>query len=217
MESRANSLQAIGASGIVLVIRGLEPSLARRTAQVLYEVGIRVIEVTVDTPGALETIAFLAAQMPKDAVIGAGTVLDGATAAMAVHAGARFLFAPNLNLEVVRTANRYGCLAIPGVMTPTEMTQAAEAGAPAVKLFPASVVGAEFLRQVRSPLPHIPIIPTGGINEQNVAEFFDAGAFAVGVGSGLLKDDPEHGRWDAVIERAARFVACVAQARGASQ
>lgn len=217
MKTWAEDLEAIGASGIVLVIRGLEPSLARRTAQALYDVGIRAIEVTVDTPGALETIAALAAEMPGDTVVGAGTVLDASTAAMAVHAGARFLFAPNLNTEVIRTANRYGRLAIPGVMTPTEMVQAAEAGAPAVKLFPASVVGPDFIKQVRSPLPHIPIIPTGGINEENVAEFMKAGAFAVGVGAGLLKDDPQRGRWDALQERAARLVERVAQARGASR
>ena len=213
MSSMDTSLESIHASGVIVVLRGLETAVALRTAEVLYAVGIRVVEVTVDSPGALRTIEALTAELPNDALVGAGTVLDGAAATAAIQAGARFLFAPNLNAAVIRTANRYGRLAIPGVMTPTEMMQAAEAGAPAVKLFPANVVGSEFIRQVRAPLPHIPIIPTGGISEQNVAEFIRAGAFAVGVGAGLLKDDPQNGRYDAVKQRALRLVERVAEAR----
>src|SRR5690606_13824537 len=117
--------------------------------------------------GAYETIERLASSMQGKAAIGAGTVLDPAAAVAAIQSGAAFLFAPNLNEKVIEVANRHGRLAIPGVMTPTEMVKAAEAGAQAVKLFPAIVLGPAFVRQVRAPLPHIPVIPTGGIGPDN--------------------------------------------------
>ncbi len=211
--SVSRNLEAIHQSGIIVVFRALPPDVAVQTAKALYKEGIRVVEVTVDSPGALETIETLAQEMPNDVMVGAGTVLDAPAAAAAIRAGAQFLFAPNLNVDVIKTANRYGRIAIPGVMTPTEMVNAAEAGALAVKLFPANVLGTEFIKQVRAPLPHIPIIPTGGINEENVARFIEAGAFAVGVGASLIRDDPQNGRMQAVQDRARRLVEAVAAAR----
>lgn len=208
------SWQAIRQSGLIVVLRALPPALAVKTSLALYEVGVRVVEVTVDSPDALESIASLHRELPSDAVVGAGTVLDAASVSMAVHAGARFLFAPNLNLDVIQAANRLGRIAIPGVMTPTEMVTAVEAGAMAVKLFPANVVGEAFLAQVRGPLPHIPVIPTGGISESNVARFIKAGAVAVGAGGSLLQNDPFEGRFDAVKSRARRLLEEIAAARG---
>lgn len=215
--SISRSLEGIQQSGIIVVFRSLEPNIAVQTAHALYEVGIRVVEVTVDSPGAFETIATMSNQLPKDVLVGAGTVLDAPSATAAIRAGAQFLLAPNLNVDVIKTANRYGRVAIPGVMTPTEMVNAAEAGAPAVKLFPANVLGTEFIKQVRAPLPHIPIIPTGGISEENVARFIEVGAFAVGVGASLIRDDPQNGRLDAVKDRARALVDAVAKARADAQ
>src|SRR5690606_2683972 len=113
-------------SGLIVVLRGLTPEAAIRTADVLYESGMRVLEVTVDSPGAIETIEALSASLGEKALVGAGTVLDGPTAVQAVRAGAEFLFAPNLSEEVIRSALRYGRIPIPGVFTPTEMTRAVE-------------------------------------------------------------------------------------------
>src|SRR5690606_28878931 len=144
---------------------------------------------------------------------GAGTVLDPAAAVAAIQSGAAFLFAPDLNEKVIEVANRHGRLAIPGVMTPTEMVNAAEAGAQAVKLFPANVLGPAFIRQVRAPLPHIPVIPTGGIGPDNAGAFIEAGAIAVGAGGGLLGDDVKTGRLRQVTGRAKALVAAVAAAK----
>lgn len=211
--SAVESLQAIERCGVIAVIRGLETRTALEAATALYEGGITVLEVTVDTPGAYETIERLASSMQGKALIGAGTVLDPAAAVAAIQSGAAFLFAPNLNEKVIEVANRHGRLAIPGVMTPTEMVKAAEAGAQAVKLFPAIVLGPAFVRQVRAPLPHIPVIPTGGIGPDNAGAFIEAGAIAVGVGGGLLGDDVRAGRWHQVTDRAKALVAAVAAAK----
>lgn len=209
----ADCLKTIQHSGIIAVLRGLEPKAALATAAALYEGGISVLEVTVDAPRALESIEALVASMKGKALIGAGTVLDAASAAAAIRAGASFLFAPNLNEDVIETANRYGRMAIPGVMTPTEMTRAVEAGAQAVKLFPANVLGPGFIKQVRAPLPHIPVIPTGGIGPDNAGEYIKAGAIAIGAGGGLLGDDVAAGRFDRITERARELARVVAAAK----
>lgn len=206
-------LNAIRQSGVIAVLRGLAPEQAIDAADALYQGGITVLEVTVDAPKALESVEALAQSMKGKALVGAGTVLDPASAIAAIRAGAAFLFAPNLNEEVIKTANRYGRMAIPGVMTPTEMVRAAEAGALAVKLFPANVVGPGFIKQVRAPLPHIPIIPTGGIGPDNAAEYIRAGAIAVGAGGGLLGDDVAAGRFDRITQRARELVSVVAAAK----
>lgn len=206
-------LNAIRQSGVIAVLRGLAPEQAIDAADALYQGGITVLEVTVDAPKALESVEALAQSMKGKALVGAGTVLDPASAAAAIRAGAAFLFAPNLNEEVIKTANRYGRMVIPGVMTPTEMVRAAEAGALAVKLFPANVVGPGFIKQVRAPLPHIPIIPTGGIGPDNAAEYIRAGAIAVGAGGGLLGDDVAAGRFDRITQRARELVSVVAAAK----
>ena len=211
--SIVESMQSIGESGLIVVMRGLDAELGVRTAEVLYDAGVRVIEVTVDSPGALETIAKLSRSLAGKALFGAGTVLDEASAVAAISAGAQFLFAPNLSRDVIAAALRYGRTAIPGVFTPSEMVRAVEWGAPAVKLFPASVLGPEFVRQVRAPLPHVRVIPTGGVGEKNVAEYIKAGAFAVGVGASLIGDLPRRGEWDELARRASTLVELIKEAR----
>lgn len=204
-----DALQIIGNSGLIAVLRGFDPETSIKTAEALVAGGVRVLEVTVDSPGALEAIEALSAHLGEDGLVGAGTVLDAETAVLAMRAGARFLFAPNLNEAVIDAALRYGRIAIPGVMTPTEMVRAAQAGAPVVKLFPASIVGPDFIKQVRGPLPHIPIIPTGGIDEHNAVDYIRAGAIAVGAGGGLLGRDVQEGRFDRITERARQLVATI--------
>jgi len=209
-----DALSWIGESGLIAVIRGYETATAVKIGDALIRGGIKVLEVTVDSPGALETVGELAAALQGRGLVGAGTVLDETTAVAAIRAGAEFLFAPSLNERVIEAANRYGKIAIPGVLTPTEMVRASECGARVVKLFPASVVGPGFIKQVRGPLPHIPVIPTGGIDEHNVVDYIRAGAFAVGAGGGLIGSDAREGNFDALVERARRLVETIAQARG---
>jgi 2-dehydro-3-deoxyphosphogluconate aldolase/(4S)-4-hydroxy-2-oxoglutarate aldolase len=140
--------------------------------------------------------------------------MDAATASRAVAAGAEFVVAPHTDPATVETCNRYGVPTVPGVQTPTEAVRAVEAGADAVKVFPASTVGPGHLAALRGPLPQIPLVPTGGVDADNVGEFFAAGATAVGAGSALVDAEAAaRGDFDAVEARAREFVAAVEAAR----
>jgi len=147
-------------------------------------------------------------------VIGAGTVLDSTSAQLAISKGADFLLSPNFNPEVVKTALRYGKVVVPGVMTPTEMMNAIECGADMVKIFPASVLGIQFIKDVKGPFPQIPIIPTGGISLDNVGSFIEAGVEAVGAGGSLInKEAINRSDVGLIKETAIQFVDKVKQAR----
>ena len=171
------------------------------------------MEITVDSPESFEIIQRLARKYGDQAVIGAGTVLDGQTARMAIHHGAEFIFSPNLKQDVIQTALRYGKQPVPGIFTPTEIVQAVEWGAQLVKLFPASSVGANFIKDVMAPLPHVSIIPTGGVNLENAAEFIAAGAVAVGIGRNLV---PSWDDYEGIESRAREYVALIQAARNRS-
>ena len=147
-------------------------------------------------------------------MVGAGTVMDGAAARNVVEAGAQFVLAPNLNEAVIDVCNRAGVVTVPGVMTPTEADRAMAAGADMLKMFPASTVGPDHIGALRGPLGDIPIMPTGGVDTDNVADYFEAGAVAVGAGSALVNYEAiEREDWDAVADSAAAFVAAVEDAR----
>jgi 2-dehydro-3-deoxyphosphogluconate aldolase/(4S)-4-hydroxy-2-oxoglutarate aldolase len=149
-----------------------------------------------------------------DAIVGAGTVMDAAAARNVIEAGAEFVLAPNLNEDVVDVCNREGVVCIPGVMTPTEAAGAMEAGADMLKMFPASTVGPGHIGALQGPLGDVPIMPTGGVSTDNVADYFDAGAVAVGAGSALVDYDAIADEdWDGVRESAAAFVEAVEDAR----
>jgi 2-dehydro-3-deoxyphosphogluconate aldolase/(4S)-4-hydroxy-2-oxoglutarate aldolase len=212
--AREADMKRITRSGVIGVMRGMQARTVELVANALYAGGVEVLEVTVDAPGAMQMIASVTAALGDKALIGAGTVLDAETARAALLAGAQFIFCPTLCTEVIAMANRYGKVVIPGVMTPTEMLQAYTAGAPMVKLFPAQAVGPDFIKQVRGPLPHIPIIPTGGVSASNVQAYIKAGAAAVGVGGALV--DPNAiaaGQYDLLTTRAKELVSLVAEAR----
>lgn len=208
--NRDKVFQLIESCGVVAILRSPGGDILQITAA-LQEAGVKAVEVTIDTPGALRTIELLRDTF-KEIAIGVGTVLDPETAATAIDAGAQFIVTPTLNVRTVEMANRHDRLIIPGVFTPTEILTAFEAGAAAVKVFPATSLGPDFIRQVRAPLPHIPLIPTGGINLDNVAEFIQAGSTAVGLGSSLIgrsDNDPAQ-----ITAHAKKIVQAVAQARG---
>lgn len=214
MTDRTETLDRIESGGVIAVLRGVEADHLDPIATALVDGGISAIEVTADTPGVADLVASLDDAVGEEAVIGAGTVLDAATARTVLLAGAEFVVTPTLAEPVIETANRYGAPVVPGIMTPTEAQRAIEAGADAVKLFPAKTVGPEHLRAIRGPLAQVPIIPTGGVNLDNAGDYVAAGAIGVGVGGALLDDELIADEdWPGLEARAAAFVDTVADAR----
>ena len=215
MTERTRILSRIESGGVIAVLRGVTDETLEPIATALADGGITAVEVTADTPGVIEKIERLAAAMANRSVaVGAGTVLDEATARNVLLAGAEFIVTPTLSAGVIETANRDGVPVIPGIMTPSEAQRAMEAGADAVKLFPANTVGPGHISAIHGPLSQIDIIPTGGIDLENTATYIDAGAFAVGTGSALVTDEILVEKdWDALETRAADFVAAVETAR----
>lgn len=195
------------AQRVFAIVRSKTYDEASATADTLLSAGITSLEISLTTPFALEAVTTLTRELGDDAVIGAGTVLDGMSARMAVDAGARFLVSPILDAEVIRTAHRYGVPIFPGVSTPTEMVRALELGADAVKLFPASAHDPSWLREVRAALPQVPLLPTGGVTVDSAPEWIEAGAVAVGMGSALSEGDR-----DTVAKRASELLTRLAEA-----
>lgn len=215
MVTPSDDLGRIADGGIIAVMRGVTDETVTAIGDALVDGGITAIEVTADTPAVTDKIESLAERYAdRDALVGAGTVLDPATARQVLLAGAEYLVTPTLDADVIRTANRYGAVVIPGVFTPTEAVHAVEAGADAVKVFPASSAGPSHLAAIRGPLDQIPMIPTGGISLDNGAAYIDAGAIALGVGSSLVTDELVDDRdWAGLEARAAQFVELVEDAR----
>jgi 2-dehydro-3-deoxyphosphogluconate aldolase/(4S)-4-hydroxy-2-oxoglutarate aldolase len=163
------------------------------------------IEITFSTPGAAEAIAEARRELP-DALVGAGTVLDWASLTAACDAGATFLVSPHTDEALLEAARERGVPFLAGALTPTEVVRAHRAGATCVKLFPGSAVGPSYVKALRGPLPHIPLMPTGGVDENNLGEWFAAGVVAVGMGGALATGTPE------AVEAAARRVSAALRA-----
>ena len=178
-----------------------------RCIEHLFQVGIRLVEITMDTASAVEILRSLQSGVPSDALLGAGTVTDVARAEAALAAGAAFLVTPNLNLDVIRLARTYGVPIMPGAMTPTEIWNAAAAGADYVKVFPASTLGPGFFREIRGPFAHIPLMATGGVNLDNARDFVAFGVDALGVGGALIpKANDEFDRCGEIAQRLLEIV-----------
>ncbi|MEW2347204.1 bifunctional 4-hydroxy-2-oxoglutarate aldolase/2-dehydro-3-deoxy-phosphogluconate aldolase [Streptomyces sp. NPDC006684] len=181
---RWETVQAITAQGVFGIVRAAGAEEAVAATEAVLDAGLHAVEIALTTPRALTALDRVARTRP-DALLGAGTVIDGAAARAAVEAGARFLVSPSLHPEVIRTGHRYGVPVFPGVTTPTEMVRALEEGADALKLFPASAFSPAWLRDVRAALPQAPVLPTGGVTVENAPEWKAAGAVACGIGSAL--------------------------------
>jgi len=193
--------------GIVAVVRARSREQALPLSRALLAGGVSAIEITMTTPGAIEAIREVALALGPEALVGVGTVLDRATAEAAVAAGARFVVTPICRVELVAAAHAAGVPVMLGAYTPTEAQLAHEAGADYVKLFPAEGLGPAFIKSLRAPLPHLRIVPTGGVDLNTMEGFFKAGCPAVGVGSSLLTPDIlEHGKWDDLTALAKRYV-----------
>lgn len=201
-------------SGLVAVVRADGEEQAVKIAAACARGGCTALEITYTVPGATKVIERLAAEFGKsgEILIGAGTVLDPETARAAILAGAQFVVSPCLNVEVVRLCNRYDIPCTPGVMTIKEVVEALDAGAPLLKAFPGEVLGPNFIKAVRGPIPHAKLIPTGGVALDNVDKWIKAGCVAVGVG-GNLTAGAKTGDYDAVTETARLFVEKIAEAR----
>ncbi|PTX63359.1 2-dehydro-3-deoxyphosphogluconate aldolase/(4S)-4-hydroxy-2-oxoglutarate aldolase [Melghirimyces profundicolus] len=196
--------------GIVAILRNVPAGSVRETARALYDGGVSVMEVTMNTPGAPDIIRELKEEWDDRMHVGAGTVLDLEDADRAREAGAAFFITPNLDVEVLRFATENAIPVIPGAMTPTEVVKAHREGAVMVKVFPGGSLGPAYIKDLRGPLPHIPLMAVGGVDETNAADFLRAGARALGIGSSLV--DPRRiaaGDFGTIRERAARLRAIV--------
>ncbi len=198
---------------IVSIVRGVRRELLLPLAEALYAGGIRLLEITFDpalpagTPDSADAgIRLLRGRMEGRMRIGAGTVLDLPHLHAAADAGAEFIISPNVSEAVIRETARLGLVSIPGAMTPTDVAAAWEAGADFVKLFPAGALGTGYVKALRAPLGHIPMLAVGGINESNCAAFLDAGCCGVGVGNALAEVSlAEWGEVVRVTEKAMEF------------
>jgi 2-dehydro-3-deoxyphosphogluconate aldolase / (4S)-4-hydroxy-2-oxoglutarate aldolase len=201
--------------GIIPVIRAPSADAAVAVAEALLQAGLTVAEITMTVPNAIDAIGAVAKRFPGEVLVGAGTVTDADTARRAVDAGAEFIVTPCLVPEVIDAANRADVAVLPGALSPSEVFDAFRLGGDMVKIFPAqSVGGAAYLRALRGPFPNIPLVPTGGVTLENVAEMFEAGAAAVGVGTELISKDALARRdYAAIGALAKQFLAVARQAR----
>ncbi len=212
--TKLEQMQRIEACGIVAIIRANSSNELIEAAAAIQTGGVDIIEITMTTPDALQVIGDVAARLGDAVLIGVGSVLDAETARAAMLAGAEFVVSPVTKPDVIEICNRYGKVVIPGAFTPTEILSAWETGADYVKVFPSSGVGFSYIKDIKAPLPQIPLIPTGGINADNAAEFIKAGASALGVGSALVSSDLiESGDFAMFTERAKKLVNAVKSVR----
>ena len=214
MPTADQNLQRVLDRTIVAVIRAESPDLLVDVAEALLAGGVEVMEVTFTVPRAARVIETVADKLGSRILLGAGTVLDPETARVAFLAGAEFVVSPAVNVEVIQMCRRYSKLCMPGAFSPTEVIAAWQAGADIVKVFPSDLVGPKYLKLLHGPLPHIRLMPTGGVNLDTAAEFLAAGACALGVGSSLVDQKAlAAGDLKKIESLAKQFVAKVAEHR----
>jgi len=213
--NKADKLGMIRETGVIAIMRAKSSEQLIAAADAIRAGGVRVIEVTMTTPGALGVIDQASKRYGDQVLFGAGTVLDAETARAAILAGAGFVVAPTLSLPVIALCKRYSVPVVPGCFTPTEMLTAWEAGADMVKLFPADIGGPDLVKAILAPLPQLQIVPVGGVDLKTAADFIRKGAAALGVGSALVNQKLlDGGEMDELTRRAEAFVAEVKKGRG---
>ena len=215
--TRPQIVQAIEACGVVAVVRLKDAASGRSVAEALAAGGVTAIEITMTVPNAVALIEELSAWAPPNVLVGAGTVLDAASARQVMSAGARFVVSPVFRRELIDVCHEREIPAMPGCFSPTEILSAWEAGADVVKVFPATAFGPAFFRDMRAPLPHVRLMPTGGVTRENAGDWIRAGAVAIGVGTALVDQAlVAQGRLDAITANARHFIDEVRRARAES-
>jgi len=215
MLDRGETVRRIEQLGVVAVIRLRDPGKLRAVVDAIAAGGVRALEVTMTVPGAVDLIRGLAPTLPEGFLLGAGTVIDAETARAVIDAGAQFVISPVFRREVIQACHERGVPVAPGCFTPTEILDAYEAGADIIKVFPATALGPQYIKDVRAPLPQLKLMPTGGVSPDNAGDWIRAGAVAVAAGSSLLDAAAiERGRFEAITANARRIVENVAAARG---
>ena len=184
--SRENILEEILNRKAVAVLRVKEENKLQKVIEAVYEGGISVAEITMTVPNAIQLIEKMSEKLDKSIIIGVGSVLDTKTAEDAIKAGAKYVVSPVFKEDIIKTAHKFNIPAMPGCFTPTEILKAFESGADIVKVFPADVVGMGFFKAILAPMPHLRLMPTGGVTLTNAGDWIKAGACAVGIGSALL-------------------------------
>lgn len=213
-----NVMETIATGKVIGIVRLPDLSNAAEIVRALLDGGIRAVEFTLTNPAAPSTIESLKHTIPEfadgRAVIGAGTILNAGQVDMVVASGAQFIVAPNTNFSVIEACKKHGVPSVPGAFTPTEIQAAWEAGATAVKVFPIRSLGPQYIRDVLNPLPHLRLIPTGGVNLDNITGLFEVGVFAVGITSDLVSRELAEAKDYARIKSlAAQYVELAAAAR----
>jgi 2-dehydro-3-deoxyphosphogluconate aldolase/(4S)-4-hydroxy-2-oxoglutarate aldolase len=212
---RAEILARINNIAVIPIVRTANAETALKAVEAVCEGGIECVEITMTVQHALRALEAVADRYGDRLLLGAGTILDPETARACMLAGAQFFVAPSLSLKTIEIAKRYSMPMFPGALTPTEVLAAWEAGADGIKIFPCSAVGgAKYIKALKAPLPHVDLIPTGGVNLETIGDFLNAGSFAVGVGSELVDGKSiAEGKYDIITERARKFRQAVVSAR----
>lgn len=185
-EGRVDLTRSLIEGGAIAVIRMEDPQRVLRVAEAILEGGVTSIEITMTVPNALSTIEAVANELGESIILGVGSVLDRETVRQAIEAGARYVVSPVLKKEVIDAAHLYGAPVLPGAFSPTEVQTAHELGADLIKVFPADVVGMAYIKALLAPMPHLQLVPTGGVTPENAGDWIRAGAVAVGIGGALL-------------------------------
>jgi len=213
-DSMTRDLQLIMDTGVIAIVRVSTTEQAIEVCDAVSKGGVKAIEVTMTVPGAIDAIKEFKKTASSDLLIGAGTVLDPETCRAVILNGADFIVCPNLNVDVIKMAHRYAKVVIPGTFTATEILAAWDAGADIVKVFPAGVVGPQYIKDIKGPLPQVRITPTGGITVENAGDFIKAGACCVSAASSLVdKKALAEKRFEVITDKAKQFINAVAAAR----
>ena len=213
-DSVSKVVEAVRARRVVAIVRGFDADVCLRLAEVYAQNGIGLVELTFDQSRpdgparTAEAIRALSTHFGDDLLVGAGTVLTERQVVQARDAGAKYIIAPNVDARVIAAAVANGLAAMPGAMTPSEIVTAYNAGASVIKVFPASLLGPAFIKAVKAPLPHIPLMAVGGVGAANAADFIKAGCVGIGVGGSLVnKEWIAAGEWGKIADAAAAVVA----------
>lgn len=217
--TRDKALGLIREIGLVPIVRTPSPEDALRAAEALIEGDVRIAEITMTVPGAIRVMEQVSQKHGDKVLLGAGTVLDTETCRAAILAGAEFIVTPGLDVKVIELARRYSKACFPGALTPTEVLTAWQAGADMVKIFPCGPAGGpKYIKALKGPFPHIDMVPTGGVNLENAAEFIKAGSSAIAVGSELVSIPLlRAGKTGEIVANARRYAEVIRTARGTQQ